>query len=68
LTRKHRFWPRRATQARAGWWLGWLTVCAGVFLAFGLAVALMVAGLVTALTFLWLHDVDDDQGEEVRRR
>jgi hypothetical protein len=59
----------RATQARLGWWTGWLVACAGVFLAFGLPVALMVFGLVVAATFVTLHPVDEpDNGEEVRLR
>lgn len=57
----------KAAQARAGWWFGWLMVAAGVYLAFGLASALIAFGVVFALTFLVLHDVDEPD-EEVRTR
>jgi fatty acid desaturase len=60
----------RAAQARLGWWVGWLVASAGVYLLFGLPVALIVVGLVIAATFLLLHDVDESGGatEEVRIR
>lgn len=67
--RRRRLRLARATQARLGWWVGWLIVWAGLYLAFGLAPTLISAGLVIALTFLALHDVDEpESGEEVRFR
>ncbi|MEV6633887.1 hypothetical protein AB0M54_24360 [Actinoplanes sp. NPDC051470] len=65
--RKRRLGLSKAGQARAGWWLGWLMVAAGIYLAFGLPPALMTFGVVFALTFLVLHDVEEPD-EEVRTR
>jgi hypothetical protein len=59
----------RTTRARAGWALGWLIVCMGVYLTIDLGVALITAGVVIAVSFLWLYDVDEpDTSGEVRRR
>jgi phage shock protein PspC (stress-responsive transcriptional regulator) len=68
--RRRRLRLGRVAQARLGWWFGWAVVCAGLYLAFGLPPTLVVAGLVIALTFLALHDVDEPAAadEEVRLR
>lgn len=54
----------RSVQAVLGYALGVLLVLAGVFLQWGLPVALIVGGVVTALSFLLLAETDD---REARR-
>lgn len=52
----------RRARARIGWWLGWLLVVVGLLLVC-VAAALVVAGLVVALTFLLLYDVDEEAND-----
>jgi hypothetical protein len=47
-----------AARAALGYALGVLTACAGVLLVAGLGVALIVAGVITAASFLLLADTD----------
>jgi hypothetical protein len=66
---KRRVHVSRTARARAGWVLGWLVTCAGIYLTLGLGAALIIAGLVIAGSFLGLYDVDElDTSGEVRRR
>jgi hypothetical protein len=51
LTRRHR--------ALLGYILGCVLVVAGAWVAQGLAAALIVAGIITAASFLLLTDVDE---------
>jgi hypothetical protein len=55
LTRKRR--------ALLGFIVGCALVVAGVYVARGLATALVVAGLITAASFLLLADVEEGTGE-----
>lgn len=48
----------RAAVARAGYVLGLVALVAGIYLTRGLGLALVVAGAVTALSFLLLYDVE----------
>lgn len=48
----------RPTVARAGYVAGLIALIAGIYLTRGLGVALVVAGAVTALSFLLLYDVE----------
>jgi lipopolysaccharide export LptBFGC system permease protein LptF len=52
----------RRRRALAGYVLGCLLVVAGVYVAFGLAGALVVAGVITAASFLLLADVEEGTG------
>jgi hypothetical protein len=54
----------RRLQARVGYAAGWALVIAGVFVAAGLSGALIVAGLVTAASFLLLYDVEGGSHSE----
>lgn len=57
-------WSRLA-RARLGYWTGCAGLSAGAGLQFGTGVGLMVGGLVTAASFLFVVDVD--RPEEVDR-
>jgi hypothetical protein len=48
----------RATIARTGYVAGLIALIAGIYLTRGLGLALVVAGAVTALSFLLLYDVE----------
>lgn len=48
----------RATVARAGYVAGLIALIAGIYLTRGLGLALVVAGAVTAASFLLLYDVE----------
>lgn len=48
----------RATIARAGYVAGLIALVAGIYLTRGLGLALVVAGAVTALSFLLVYDVE----------
>lgn len=52
----------RAAWVRLAFYTCVLATTAGVFLEFGLGVALMVGGVVGALSALTLHDVDPPKG------
>lgn len=67
--RNSRWSTNRSVRAALGWWSGLALLVAGVFLAFGVAVSLMVAGVAVAATFLLIYDVDEqnpDDGIRVR--
>lgn len=49
----------RRRRALLGYLAGVLLILAGVYLAFGLAAALVVGGVVTAASFLLLTDVEE---------
>lgn len=49
---------KRTTVARFGYAAGLIALIAGIYLTRGLGVALVVAGAVTALSFLLLYDVE----------
>jgi hypothetical protein len=49
----------RPRAARAGYVLGLVAFVAGIYLTRGLGLALVVAGAVTALSFLLLFDVEE---------
>jgi hypothetical protein len=48
----------RATIARFGYVAGLVAFVAGIYLTRGLGLALVVAGAITALSFLLLYDVE----------
>lgn len=54
----------RYARARAGYLAGMLLIVVGIFLAEGLAAALIVAGINVAVSFLLLYDVEGSQEGE----
>lgn len=54
----------RRRRALLGYILGCALVVAGVWVAQGLAAALIVAGIITAVSFLLLADVDEGATRE----
>jgi hypothetical protein len=59
-------------RARVGYFLGALTVAAGLFLMAGLGPALVLLGVAVVVAFVWLYDVDEPERamreSQVRRR
>lgn len=53
----------RRGRARVGWWVGWAAAVGGVGLV-SIPAALIVGGLVVALSFLLLYEVDERNASE----
>ena len=53
----------RRRRALLGYIAGWLSVIAGIYVAKGLAAALVIGGVICAISFLLLTDVEEGTGE-----
>lgn len=56
-------WSRLA-RTRLGYWAGCTGLSVGAGLEFGTGLGLMVGGLVTAASFLFVVDIDQQEGEQ----
>lgn len=57
---------RRKDQARLGYVASCVVLVVGLYLAVGLAAALVAGGAIGAVSFLLLYDVSDDRRDDVR--